>query len=203
MNFFLYFRKEIFRTLAWRNVLIFPENELPTLIFQEVTSQAWKTRKPFSYFRKWHFLATSLKNLFFRRFSYGYLSLLLQGFFFHHWILLFNFTADFYYCFSPNSSPWLFFLAYTELFCCCTASATDLRKRGFSLVSGVLHVTLLLLIWQNLHCFYQGFPGNKLFFLESCKVSYWGAKRRTVLSIFIIIIIIIIILNHTVYSDRY
>ena len=83
-----------------------------------------------------------------------------------HSILLFNFTTDFYYCFSPNSLPWFFFC----------------------------HVTLLPHIWQKLHCFYQGFPGNRLFFLESCKVSHWGSKRRTGLSIFVLLLLLLSLL---------
>ena len=56
-----------------------------------------------------------------------------------------------------------------------TASATVLS--GHFLPTGVFYLTLLPNIFGTT-CFYQGFPGSRQLFLESCRASYWSLKHR-------------------------
>ena len=136
----------------------------------------------------------------------------------------FRFTTDFCYCFFSVFISQNFFTitvssSGTLLLCCYTASATDLRKlffvsqAFFTLHSFPIFVTVprVLRIWQSFFdsqafftkhffptfgttCFYQGFPGSWQFFLEGCKASHWGLKRRPGPSV---------CLNHTMISKRY
>ena len=56
-----------------------------------------------------------------------------------------------------------------------TASAMVLS--GHFLPTGVFYLTLLPDIFGTT-CFYQGFPGSRQLFLESCRASYWSLKHR-------------------------
>ena len=92
----------------------------------------------------------------------------------------------FNYCFSgvfisPTSFIVTVFLSGTSFFCCCIASATDLKK-------------LFLLTGGGTICFYQEFPGSRQFFLEGYRASHSGSKHRPGPSV---------CLNHTVFSERY
>ena len=55
------------------------------------------------------------------------------------------------------------------------ASATALSEHF--LPTGIFYVTLLPDIFGTT-CFYQGFPGSRQLFLESCSASYWSSKHR-------------------------
>ena len=61
-------------------------------------------------------------------------------------VSLFTFLGYFHY--SPFSGVFIFHLSQVFL-CCCTASATDLGE--LFLLSGVFYLTLLPIIWHNLH----------------------------------------------------
>ena len=52
-----------------------------------------------------------------------------------------------------------------------TVSATNLR--GHCLPAGVFYLMLLPSTF-----FYQGLPGNRQFFLEICRASYWSLKHK-------------------------
>ena len=54
-------------------------------------------------------------------------------------------------------------------------SATVLS--GYFLPTGIFYLTLLSDIFGTT-CFYQGFPGSRQLFLESCRASYWSSKHR-------------------------
>ena len=119
-------------------------------------------------------LAPSFKNsCFFRRTTWGFSSLFLQVFSFHHlfyysWFHLFiSSTLGFFvtvssgvfispliftivflvFSFHQLSLSWLFFLSGTSFLCYCTANATYLRK--LFLLSGVFYLTLFPDIWHN------------------------------------------------------
>ena len=96
------------------------------------------------------------------------------------------------------------FLSGNSLLRCCTANATD--SRGFFLLIGdfTLHffqfaiVPRVLRIWERFFCseafftlnssfptfgttcFYQGFPENRMFFFEDCRVSHWETQTRPI-----------------------
>ena len=123
-------------------------------------------------------------SFFFRRTPYGFSSLFLQIFSFHHWFLLFllgafiadcicslhhcffkwffYFTTDFTIAFSSVFiSPTFFtmtvffFFSGVSFLCCCTACATDLRELFFLLAVVYLHSFLTF----GTTYFYQCFPG--------------------------------------------
>ena len=56
-----------------------------------------------------------------------------------------------------------------------TVSATNLR--GHCLPAGFFYLRLLPKIFGSTF-FYQGLPGNRQFFLEICRASYWSLKHR-------------------------
>ena len=96
------------------------------------------------------------------------------------------------------------FLSGNSLLRCCTANATD--SRGFFLLIGDFYLTLLsichsttsatdlreiFLLWGvftlnssfptfGTTCFYQGFPENRMFFFEDCRVSHWETQTRPI-----------------------
>ena len=83
------------------------------------------------------------------------------------------------------------FNLFWEFFCCCTASTTDWRKLFYSQAFFTLHSfpTFCTTI-----CFYQDFPRSLQFFLQGCRASQWGSKRRPGPSV---------CLNHIVFRKRY
>ena len=56
-----------------------------------------------------------------------------------------------------------------------TVSATNLRRH--CLLACVFYLRLLPKIFGSTF-FYQGLPGNRQFFLEICRASYWSLKHR-------------------------
>ena len=74
---------------------------------------------------------------------------------------------------SQSDSRHFLFQPFRYLF---IASATVLS--GHFLPTGVFYLTLLSEIFGTT-CFYQGFPGSRHLFLESCRASYWSSKHRS------------------------
>ena len=132
-------------------------------------------------------------------------------------LLLFDVFVMFFFihCFSTPSLalPWAS-TRFLHPFCTFSAAHRRVIRDTFILTflgpSGTV-LPRVLRIWESvfysqtfftLHsfptfgttCFYQGFPGSRQFFLEGCRASYWGTKRRPGLSV---------CLNYTVFSKRY
>ena len=138
----LYFRKGIFRTLAWQN-FVFLEIELCTLIFLLYFPSSKNEKNPllksFLYFRKRNFLIFHLSGV-----SIFHLS---QVFSFFTFLRCFNFS-HFSGVFIFTFLKCFIFHLFWVFLCCCIASGTDLRE--LSLLTSVFYLTLLPDIWHNL-----------------------------------------------------
>ena len=119
---------------------------------------------------------------------------------------LFSLTAFFHVTnFLYHDCFFAAFLSGNSLLRCCTASATDLRGVFFThwwflpyASFTFATVPRVLRIWESffcpeafftLHssfptfgttCFYQGFPENRMFFPEDCRVSHWEIQTRPI-----------------------
>ena len=134
-------------------------------------------------------------SAFFRSFIYDYFRVFSS----------FTFPGCFY--FSPFSVAFIFhptrvfshfiflrcciFNLFREFFCCCTASTTDWRKFFYSQAFFTLHS---FPTFRTTICFYHDFPRSLQFFLQGCRASQWGSKRRPGPSV---------CLNHIVFRKRY